>query len=220
MSRTDDEVVGEPRGINNDLDFRLRAVLAEYDDCRSEITLRIQQRTQMTQYYLVGIFALIGYAIQTSNGLVWLIASAYAVFTYTLILGTYFYSAWLSSYIREEIELKKIPYILGEMPDITSVYGDKKYNWETRWLGWETNYEKIVRKRNILRRKDILRYFTLGVVCISSFCFLNSLILQQLDIWVSIGLAFGVMIFFGSISELVYRELKNNTPDPSKVDHN
>jgi len=172
----------------------------------------------MTQYYLVGIFALIGYAIQTSNGLVWLIASAYAVFTYTLILGTYFYSTWLSSYIREEIELKKIPYILGKMPDIASVYGDKKYNWETRWLGWETNYEKIIRKRNVLSRKKILRIFTLGVVSISSFCFLNDLILRQFDIWISIGLAFGAMIFFGSTAELVHWKLKNNTPDPSKGD--
>ena len=125
------------------LDRKLQAVLAEYNDCRGEIMIRIQQRTRMTQFYVVGIVAIAGYAVQTRNYFLMLIASAYAMFIYTMIIGTYFYTDALAHYVRDEIESKKIPHILGEVPQKLPVK-ETVIDWETAWLGWETNFEKCL----------------------------------------------------------------------------
>ncbi|UCH57220.1 MAG: hypothetical protein JSV18_07780 [Candidatus Bathyarchaeota archaeon] len=191
------------RESENSLDRKLQAVLAEYNDCRNEIKLRIQQRTQLTQFYIVGIVALIGYALQVANSLVWLIASGYAVFMYTMILGTYFYTDSLAQYIREEIEATKIPYILGEVPKMGSAATQKLLDWETMWLGWEINFERCLKGFNIIRRKRVLRAFTWGVVSISSFCFGYGLLLTETEILPAVLFAFTALLIFGSIIEYV-----------------
>lgn len=188
------------------LNRKVQVVLAEYNDCRNEIKLRIQQRTQMTQFYIVGIVAIFGYAIQVANSLIWLIASGYAVFMYVQILGTYFYSDSLALYVREEIESKKIPHLLGEISNMEPTTKSTLYEWKTAWLGWETNYEKCLKEYNIIRRKRVLRAFTWGVVSISSICLGFGLYQMGADMRPATLFALAVVLVFGTVIEYISRK--------------
>lgn len=203
VEHNDISIREKPTESEQSLNRKLQVVLAEYNDCRDEIKIRIQQRTQMTQFYIVGIVAIIGYAIQVANCLVWLIASGYAVFMYALILGTYFYSESLALYVREEIESKKIPYILGEISKMGSTTKSTLYEWETAWLGWEINYEKCLKESNIIRRKKVLRVFTWGVISISSICLGYGLYQIEVEILPAILFSLAALLAFGTIIEYV-----------------
>lgn len=147
----------------DDIGPKLKTVLAEYNDCRDEIKTRIQQRTRMTEFSILGLAAITGFAIQSGNYSVMSVAPAYTVFIYAMIINTYFYTDSLAHYIREEIELKKIPHILRKVPSMNFLGEKTTHDWETRWLGWEINYERCLRKRNPLSRKKILHFFSLGL---------------------------------------------------------
>ena len=54
-----------PENTTENLDCRLKAVLAEYDDCRNEIKIRLQERTRMTDFYIVGVAAIASFAAQS-----------------------------------------------------------------------------------------------------------------------------------------------------------
>ncbi len=190
---------------------QLQAVFIEYNDCRNEIKIRIQQRTQMTQFYIVGIVGIIGYAIQGSNFLMWLIASSYAVFMYTMILGTYFYTDSLANYIREEIESKKIPYLLGTVPDDMPEVKTNVIQWKTLWLGWETNFDqarsgdKSLKEYNLIWRKNVLYYFSWCIVLVSTVCMAYSLQKTGFETISTILLSFTAVLVFGLIIEIVTR---------------
>jgi len=141
--------------------------LTEYSDCREEIKIRIQQRTRMTEFYIIGLTAIAGFAIQSGNYLIMAIAPAYAMFIHALILGTYFYTDSLAHYIREEIELKKIPHILGGVPQMKSLGKTTSLEWKTGWLGWETNFEACLKGFNPIRRRKILYLFSWGTILTS-----------------------------------------------------
>ena len=178
------------------LNRKLEAVLAEYSDCREEIKIRIQQRTRMTELYIIGLTAIAGFAIQSGNYLIVAIAPAYTIFIHALILGTYFYTDSLAHYIREEIELKKIPYILGDVPQMKSHGKTTSLEWKTEWLGWETNFEECLKGFNPIRRRKILYLFSWGTVLISSISFGYGLVLS--------GLHIGLAIIFASVMFLAY----------------
>ena len=190
---------------------QLQAVFTEYNDCRNEIKIRIQQRTQMTQFYIVGIVGIIGYAIQGSNILIWPIAASYAVFMYTMILGTYFYTDSLANYIREEIESKKIPYLLGTVPDDMPEVKTNVVQWKTLWLGWETNFDqarsgdKSLKEHNLIRRKKVLHYFSWCIVLVSTVCMAYSLQKTGFETISTILLSFTAVLVFGLIIEIVSR---------------
>ena len=194
-----------PKEDIDSLDRKLQAVLAEYNDCRSEIKLRIQERTRMTEFYIVGIVAIAGYAIQTRNYFLMLIASAYAVFIYAMIVGTYFYTDSLAHYVREEIESKKIPHILGEAPQLPLVK-ESVMKWKTAWLGWETNFEECVRRSNPISRRRVLHLFSWGIISISSISLGYGLILAKIDTPLVVSLALIVLLAYGLIIETVSRK--------------
>lgn len=187
-------------------DSKLKAVLAEYNDCREEIKIRIQQRTRMTQFYIVGVSAIAGLAIQSGNFFVMLVAPAYAIFIYAMFADTYFYSDSLTHYIREEIELKKIPEILGPVPEM-HFKGTKKvtYKWQTHWLGWETNYSEVLSKEHPLSRKKILRLFTWGVIIVSSFSIAYGLLLLESSLYILIVIPLVTLIAYGVLHERIAR---------------
>ncbi|MFA5364403.1 MAG: hypothetical protein WC325_04385 [Candidatus Bathyarchaeia archaeon] len=160
---------------------QLEAVLTEYKDCREEIKLRIQQRTQMTELYIVGLAAIAGFTVQNGNSLLMFVAPAYAIFIYEMIQGTYFYTSCLATYIREEIESKKIPYILGKVPLMQSEM-EQTAKWTTRWLGWETNFNKCLIQKNKMPRNKVLHLFTWTIVFGSTASTVYGLIQQNTNI--------------------------------------
>lgn len=188
-------------------DCKLDAVLAEYNDCRGEIRIRIQQRTRMTEFYIIGLTAIIGVAVQSGNYLVMAIAPAYAIFMYSMIIGTYFYTDSLSNYIREEIELKKIPYILGKVPPKMDFLGDEPPpKWETRWLGWETNFKKYLKGDNPIPRKKVLYVFSWGVIFASVVSLGYALFLLKFHIILIIVLVCILLLAYGGMIEWIRRK--------------
>lgn len=185
------------------LNRKLEAVLAEYSDCREEIKIRIQQRTRMTEFYIIGLTAIAGFAIQGGNYLIMAIAPAYAIFIHALILGTYFYTDSLAHYIREEIELKKIPHILGKVPEMECLRKKTSLEWKTEWLGWETNFEECLKGLNPIRRRKILYFFSCGTVLISSISFGYGLFLSGLHIGLAIIFASAMFLAYGLIIGLL-----------------
>lgn len=184
---------------------KLKTVLAEYNDCRDEIKTRIQQRTRMTEFYILGLAAITGFAIQSGNYFVMSVAPAYTVFIYAMIINTYFYTDSLAHYIREEIELKKIPHILGKVPSMNFLGEKTTHDWETRWLGWETNYERCLRKQNPLSRKKILHFFSWGIVLVSSISSGYGLILLKADNAQAFFYALTMALAYGTVIEWVSR---------------
>ena len=189
-------------------DSKLKAVLAEYNDCREEIKIRIQQRTRMTQFYIVGVSAIAGLAIQSGNFFVMLVAPAYAIFIYAMFADTYFYTDSLAHYIMEEIELKKIPKILGPVPKMDFKGTEKNktpYEWQTHWLGWETNYSEVLSKEHPLSRKKILHLFTWGVIIVSSFSIAYGLLLLESSLYRLIVIPLVTLIVYGVLHEWIAR---------------
>ena len=186
-------------------DDRLKAVLAEYNDCREEIRIRIQQRTRMTEFYIVGVSAIVGLAIQSQNFFLMLVAPAYAIFIYAMLIGTYFYTDSLAHYIREEIELKKIPHILGNVPQMDFQGNTPILRWQTGWLGWETNYEKVLRERNPLRRKKVLYVFSWGLIIVSSLSLAQGLLLLEFNLCLATVISSVAFIVYGGLIEWMNR---------------
>lgn len=188
------------------LDLKLDAVLSEYDDCRDEIKIRIQQRTRMTEFYIVGLAAIAGFAIQSGNYCIMVIAPAYAVFIYAMIIGTYFYTDSLGNYIREEIELKKIPHILGKPPPMAFVGEKTSLKWKTGWLAWETNFYEHLTKWRPPSRKKILYLFTWGIISVSTISLIYGLIALEVHIVLVIFLALITLLAYGFVIEWVKRQ--------------
>lgn len=195
-----------PEENTKSLDRKLKAVLTEYNDCRDEIKTRIQQRTRMTEFFILGLAAIAGFAVQSGNYFIMFIAPAYAVFIYAMIDGTYFYTDSLSHYIREEIELKKIPHILGEVPQMDFLGKKTALEWKTRWLGWETNFERCLRKWNPVRRRKILYFFSWGIVLVSSISCGYGLTLLKVNTAEIILVALVMLLVYGLIIEWVSRK--------------
>lgn len=205
------------KGENMSHDCKLDAVLAEYNDCRREIRIRIQQRTRMTQFYIIGLTAIIGLAVQSGNYFVMAIAPAYAIFMYSMIIGTYFYTDSLANYIREEIELKKIPYILGKVPHQMDFLGDElTAKWETRWLGWETNFEKCFKGANPIPRKKVLYVFSWGVIFASVVSLGYALFLLKFHIILIIVLVSVLLWTYGGMIEWIRRKSYPGKRDEKK----
>ena len=188
-------------------DCKLDAVLAEYNDCRGEIKIRIQQRTRMTQFYIIGLTAIIGFAVQSGNYFVMAIAPAYAIFMYSMIIGTYFYTDSLSNYIREEIELKKIPYILDKVPSqMDSLGGKSTLKWKTGWLGWETNFKECLKGDNPIPRKKVLYVFSWGAVFASVVSLGYALFLLKFHIILIFVLVCILLLAYGGMIEWIRRK--------------
>jgi hypothetical protein len=188
------------------LDRQLKAVLAEYNDCREEIKIRIQQRTRMTEFYIVGLAAIAGFAIQSRNYCIMVVAPAYAVFIYSMIIGTYFYTDSLGNYIREEIELKKIPYILGKLPQMVFVGEETSLEWKTGWLAWETNFFERLTKGRPPGRKKMLYVFSWGIILVSTISLIYGLIALEVHFVLVMFLALIMLFAYGFVVEWVRRQ--------------
>ncbi len=163
----------------------------------------------MTEFYIVGLAAIAGFAIQSGNYSIMFIAPAYAIFIYEMILGTYFYTDSLAAYIREEIESKKIPNILGKVPPIPSLKVQTA-DWKTRWLGWETNFKECLKEKNKVPRKKVLYFFTLGIVLVSTFSTAYGLIQQNISIPLVAFLVLTMLLAYGSITQWILQKSLNN----------
>lgn len=188
------------------LDRKLDAVLSEYDDCRDEIKIRIQQRTRMTEFYIVGLAAIAGFAIQSENYCIMAIAPAYAVFIYSMIIGTYFYTDSLGNYVREEIELRKIPHILGKPPPMVFLGEETSLEWKTGWLAWETNFYEHLTKWRPPSRKKMLYLFSWGIILVSTISSIYGLTALQVHILLVMFLTLTMLLAYGFIVEWVRRQ--------------
>lgn len=166
----------------------------------------------MTEFYIVGLAAIAGFAIQSKNYCIMVIAPAYAVFIYAMIIGTYFYTDSLGNYIREEIELKKIPHLLGKTPsmgileDNTSQKEKPHLEWKTGWLAWETNFRERLTKGRPPGRKKMLRVFSWGIIVISTISLIFGLIELEVHTVLVTFLALLMVLAYGSVVEWVRRQ--------------
>lgn len=165
----------------------------------------------MTEFYIVGLAAIAGFAIQSKNYCIMIIAPAYAVFIYAMILGTYFYTDSLGNYIREEIELKKIPDLLGDVSGMV-LHGEKvspecktDIKWETGWLAWETNFCDRLSKGRPPGRKKMLCVFSWGIILVSTISLIFGLVELEVHAVMVMFLALIVFGGFGFLAEWVRR---------------
>ena len=122
---------------------------------------------------------------------------------YAMITGTYFYTDALMTYIREEIELKKIPYLLDKVPAMASIGKAPAIEWTTQWLGWETN---MADRRPTISRRKILCFFSWGIILISAIATGYSLFLSNIHIMIAIFLALVIVLVYGSAIEYIRRK--------------
>ena len=157
----------------------------------------------MTEFYIVGLAAIAGFAIQSKNYCIMIVAPAYAVFIYSMIIGTYFYTDSLGNYIREEIELKKIPHILGKLPQMKFLGDETSLEWKTGWLAWETNFFERLTKGRPPGRKKMLRVFSWGIILVSTVSMIYGLIELEVNTVLIMFLALIMLLTYGFIVEWV-----------------
>jgi hypothetical protein len=135
-------------------ELRLEAVLAEYNDLRDEIKRRIDQRTHISYFMVAIILVALGLYVTSDNALILVFIPS--VLIYWLFIIDSSYSAHLSiiGYIREKIEAKKLPLLIGKVDD------------EEGWIYWETDYFKTKKKRYSQRfRVYIIFSWLIYILC-------------------------------------------------------
>jgi len=166
-------------GASRELQFR--ATLAEYEDCREEIKIRIQERTRHTEIFLTGIPTIFGVALTTGELMITSFAAPFALLIGIIIRGTYFYTDGLAKYIKEVVE-KKVWQLTGSPATVTLSRGP----WTPpSWLSWESYYSDLLAPENRPDRRKVL-YVSIALVQLLS----------------ALGLGYGMYLRTGEIAFL------------------
>ena len=122
-------------------ELRVKAVLAEYNDLRDSIKRRVDQRTHISYFVIAIMVGVLGLYVTSENPLILVLAPSVLMYWLSIIDSSYSHNKELTKYIREEIEVKKLPLLIG------------KVNYEEGWINWETYYSKDDKKRYSSRFK-------------------------------------------------------------------
>jgi hypothetical protein len=147
--------------------LRLKAVLMEYDDLRDEIKRRVDQRTHISYFAIAIILVALGLYTKSENSLILVFVPSALIYWLFIIDSSYSAHLNIISYIREKIEGKKLPLLIGRVDD-------------EGWIYWETDYYKNKKQRYSQRFRVYLIFsWFIYVICgsvlynnVSTFLFL------------------------------------------------
>lgn len=121
-------------------ELRVKAVLAEYNDLRDEIKRRVDQRTHISYFVIAIMVGVLGLYVTSENPLVLVLAPSVLMYWLSIIDSSYSHNKELTEYIRERIEGKKLPSLIGRTND------------KQGWISWETYYSRDDKKRYSRKR--------------------------------------------------------------------
>jgi hypothetical protein len=143
----------------------LKAVIEEWKDLRDEIKRRIDQRTVITQFMITLVSALLTAAVLSGNFYIIGIIPFAAAYCLYHVKATYYIHRWLTTYIRDQIENRKMNRIFP--------------NSDVQWLSWETYYKNEVseKEKKLASRRPFYNLFELSLYlsCGAAFSWYTSL---------------------------------------------
>ena len=177
--------------------MQFQAVLAEYNDLRDEVKRRIDHRTHISYFVIAVILSISGLYIASGNLLLVVLIPSVLIYWLFIISSSYAHHLDIVTYIREEIEGKKLPQLIRE------------FNGKG-WIAWETYYfdrKKIYSSRFIV-------YISLGwtVYAVCGILIHNSVIRENMSqslpvlYWVGYGIP---ILYFSYICWKYYKKRKN-----------
>lgn len=115
-------------------ELRVKAVLAEYNDLRDEIKRRVDQRTHISYFVIAIMVGVLGLYVTSKNPLILVLVPSVLMYWLSIIDSSYSHNKELTKYIREKIEAKKLPSLIGKVND------------REGWIYWETYYSQDDKK--------------------------------------------------------------------------
>lgn len=169
---------------NDERQLELSIVVEEWKDLRDEIKRRIDQRTVITGFMVTLVSALLSAAIVSGNFYIVGIIPFAAEYCLYHVKATYYIHRLLTTYVREEIENRKM----------NAIFPDSK----VQWLSWETYYKNKVSDKEKQRasRRRFYNLFALGLylgcgIVFSAYAFRS----LQLCLGIALIATFGVFGF-------------------------